>query len=122
MMATDAQVYDTDDTYTDLYSGEIFHSYTDTVPSSLITFPSPGTKYGVKMTSDLRAAVTAVNRNLPVAFIPFTFPLFVALPGIPAQAAVGQTTVSWMPMRSATFRNRPRLCPTDIAKWWIGAS
>lgn len=46
MMATDAQVYDTDDTYTDLYSGEIFHSYTDTVPSSLITFPSPGTKYG----------------------------------------------------------------------------
>lgn len=46
MMATDTQVYDTDDTYTDLYSGEIFHSYTDTVPSSIITFPVPGTKYG----------------------------------------------------------------------------
>lgn len=45
-MATDAQIYDADDGYTDLYSGEIFHSYTDTVPSSLITFPSPDTKYG----------------------------------------------------------------------------
>lgn len=46
MMATDTQIYDTDETFTDLYSGEIFHSYTDTVPSSKITFPSPATRYG----------------------------------------------------------------------------
>ena len=45
-MATDTQIYDADNSYADLYSGEIFNSYTDTVPSSLITFPSPGTKYG----------------------------------------------------------------------------
>ncbi len=47
MMATDTQNYDTDDGYTDLYSDAIFHSYTDTVPSSLITFPVSGAKYGM---------------------------------------------------------------------------
>ncbi len=46
MMAADTQIYDTDDSYTDLYSGEIFNSYTDTIPSSKITFPYAGTKYG----------------------------------------------------------------------------
>lgn len=46
MMATDTPTQEEDEGYTDLYSGAIFSTYTDTVPSSTITFPLPGTLYG----------------------------------------------------------------------------
>lgn len=46
MMATDTQASTENEGYTDLYTGAIFSTYTDTVPSSTITFPLSGTRYG----------------------------------------------------------------------------
>ena len=60
-MATNTQIYDADDNYTDLYSGEIFNSYTDTVPSSKITFPYAGTKYG-------EISIEGTDINCPLFF------------------------------------------------------
>lgn len=60
LMATDTP-FNENDTYSDLYSGEIFREYTDTIPSSIITFPSPGTKYG-------EIKIDGTNINCPLFF------------------------------------------------------
>ncbi len=45
MMSTGGEQLDSS-AYTDIYSGEIFVNYTDSVPSSTIKFPMINTKYG----------------------------------------------------------------------------
>ncbi len=45
--------------FKDIYSGEVFHSYTESVPSSEITFPLCNTKYG-----EITVEGTSVNSPL----------------------------------------------------------
>lgn len=45
MLSSDGTQID-ENSYSDIYTGEIFHQYTDFVPSSEITFPLANTKYG----------------------------------------------------------------------------
>ena len=61
MMATDTQISHGDESYNDLYTGAIFSTYTDTVPSSTITFPLSGTRYG-------EISIEGTTLNCPLFF------------------------------------------------------
>ncbi len=61
LLATDVPLGESDGMYTDLYSGELFREYTDTIPSSIITFPSSGSKYG-------EISIDGTSVNCPLFF------------------------------------------------------
>ncbi len=59
LMSANSNIGDAASKYSDIYSEKLFNQYTDTIPSSVITFPTFGTKYG-----EISIENTALNCNL----------------------------------------------------------